>query len=231
MPIDIEPTQAAVPENYRVPQYTGITADDMTKLDYSPVDVALMQFDRPTLFRELRARIKKAMPELKLEYGYCSTDFDPMKHLLASSCAPDANDYNQRFLQVDYTLVYRYYAKKDGGTSIPMAYIICPSMFSSKSLHVMAYYKMQNRIDEFMADYIKNNVRVPWGIFIQYLTEMKGLSVPKKTWKISDSIPTVKEEIQKPEEDPNFWKNPARKEKTVVGIQDFCIEYNPGRAK
>ena len=50
-----------------------------SKLDYSPVDVARMSFDRMEVFKYLRASLKTYKKDLKFVYGYLNHNLDANK--------------------------------------------------------------------------------------------------------------------------------------------------------
>lgn len=50
-----------------------------SKLDFSPVDVANLSFNRMNLFKYLRASLKSYKPNMKLLYGYLMMDWTLIK--------------------------------------------------------------------------------------------------------------------------------------------------------
>lgn len=202
------------------PKYS-ISPTHFTKLRYSPVDAANMQFDRGALMKELRALILSRRPDFKLLYGHMSNGLTKETMLKMTMGIKDTANMNQRFLQNDFTLVYEFMNTK---INEPMVYIWSPVFFSSKSLNTMAYYAYHGHTGEFMDDFYKNNIFFPKKVLIAYIVEQKGLSITKS--KVLHDSRTLRPII---ESDSKYWKDPNNSEKVVCAIEELCVIYNPDK--
>lgn len=192
-----------------------------TALHFSPVDSALMIFDRASMLKEMRSFIKLKYPTYALEYGYLGGEITK-RQMLESMMGTDVSlKYDQKLMQIDYCLIYKI--PKTGRMMDDLCIIWCPSRFSSKSLNTMALYKHNGKIDEFMNDFFNNNPVIPINVVYSFLEQKEyGLSRKKFLFK---KDPRTFERTSEP--NPNYWKLAEHSETVVKGIQEICKQYNP----
>lgn len=208
--------------DYAQSTYTQVRPEKLSQLKYSPVDAALMQFDRTEIFKEIRAHIKKKYPDFKLEYGYCNPTFNIQDHLTATMGIKEALKFNQRFIMIDYCLVYSYHDK--GLKDMKCAFIICPAVASSRSLNTYALYKYQRKEKEFWDDFYISSIRFPYRVLEQYLEVHEGLSGKKY---LTQYDPRTFEKTTV--ENEKYWKRPEHLEQAIVGISECCAEFQPDK--
>lgn len=192
-----------------------------TKLKFSSVDSAHMNFDREVLFKEIRSFIKKRYPNYKLEYGYLGSKLTG-KEILESMMGTEVSlKYDQRLMQIDYCLIYRVPCTVP--TVGDLAMIWCPSRFSSKSLNTMALYKKNGQLNEYLDDYFENNPSIPFKIVMAFLEQSDYGLTRKKFTFVKDPRTLERTSI----ENKNYWKNPENSTTVVKAIHSICAQFNP----
>lgn len=192
-----------------------------TKLTFSPVDSAKMQFNRLSIFTEMRGFIKAKYPNFTLEYGYLGKDLTK-KEILESMMGTEVSlKYDQKLMQIDYCLIYKI--PKSQKMQEDLGIIWCPSRFSSKSLNTMALYKYEGKLDEYMKDFFENNPIIPMSVIYSFLEQPEyGLSRKKYLF---DKDPRTLERTSRP--NPKYWKLQEHSTLVVKGIQEISKQYNP----
>lgn len=192
-----------------------------SKLTFSPVDSAKMQFNRLSIFTEMRGFIKAKYPNFTLEYGYLGKELTK-KEILESMMGTEVSlKYDQKLMQIDYCLIYKI--QKTQKMQEDLGIIWCPSRFSSKSLNTMALYKYEGKLDEYMKDFFENNPIIPMSVIYSFLEQPEyGLSRKKYLF---DKDPRTLERTSKP--NPKYWKLQEHSSLVVKGIQEISKQYNP----
>ena len=186
-----------------------------SKLDYSPVDVGRMSFDRMKVFNYLRASLKTYKKDLKFVYAYLNHNLDTNKiiQMLSSS----VTEYDSFETKLDYCFVYTFNVRttetKNGistGRMITqeMVWAEAPMFYTPKSLNTFAYFISIGKEKDFLDEYINRPTFYSSWLLYDYLQNIQDLNI-------------------KDENASNYWKKPENAGKVMKGIADLCNMYTP----
>lgn len=182
-----------------------------SKLDFSPVDVANLSFNRMNLFKYLRASLKSYKPNMKLLYGYLNDGLDANKIIQMLSNTITA--YDSFETKIDYCFAYSFIVRQRDPQTGEMAnqemvWLEAPMFYTPKSLNTFAYYVNLNREKEFLDDYVNRPTFFGKWIMDDYLKEIMDLDLIH-------------------ENAPNYWKNPRNAGNVMKAFAEMSNMYTP----